>query len=166
MGMQTQSSLHNFSNFQIIQFLLSCLQGIQFKECPPVLVFVILEFGWLCAFVLVTVEGFEFPDYLFIENVCFCSALLNKQVVHKWPNKHWHWTTFTLNSTLCNKLVCNEQLLVNWWINGNITFFFSLHTSISSTFPLKTIVTGWALMHRSIFPRALSLWWSSDTEVS
>jgi hypothetical protein len=46
---------------------------------------VILEFGWLFAFVLVTVEGFEFPDYLFIENVCFCSALLNKQVVHNDP---------------------------------------------------------------------------------
>ncbi len=71
------------SSIVIIQFLLSSLQGIQFMERPPVLVFLILEFGWLFAIVLVTIEGFEFPDYLFIENVCFCSALLNKQVVHK-----------------------------------------------------------------------------------
>jgi hypothetical protein len=75
-------SLTSRSSIVIIQFLLSSLQGIQLK-CPALLVFVILEFGWLFAFVLVSVEGFEFPDYLFIENVCFCSALLNKQVVHK-----------------------------------------------------------------------------------
>jgi hypothetical protein len=71
------------SSIVIIQFLLSSLQGIQLKKCPPVLVFVILEFGWSFAFVLDSVEGFEFQDYLFIENVCFCFALLNKQVVHK-----------------------------------------------------------------------------------
>jgi hypothetical protein len=86
MGMQTQSSLHNFSDFQIfyshhsISVVISSGHSV---EVSPSFGFCDSGIWMFICFCFSSVEGFEFPDYLFIENVCFCFALLNKQVVHK-----------------------------------------------------------------------------------